>query len=86
VRLEAAGRPTVVVATERFAALARRAARGFGLDAARVAVVPHPIGGEPDAALRTMADRAVEEVLALLTGGSRERATGEDRTGEDRDG
>ena len=67
-KLEAAGRPTVVIATERFASLALRAAGGYGLDAARIAVVPHPIGGEPDEALRRAAARAVDEVMGLLTG------------------
>ena len=66
--LEAAGRPTVVVATDRFEALASRAARGFGLEEARVAVVSHPIGGEPDEALGSMASRATGLVMALLTG------------------
>ena len=68
-RLEAAGRPTVVIATERFEALARRAARGFGLDGPRVVVVPHPIGGEPDAVLLDRAARVVDEVLAVFTAG-----------------
>jgi hypothetical protein len=68
VKLEAAGRPTVVIASEQFEALARRSARGFGLEAARIAVVPHPIGGESDAALRGLAERAVEAVMGLFTG------------------
>ena len=67
-KLEAAGRPTVVIATERFASLALRAARGYGLDSARIAVVPHPIGGAPDEELRSVAARAVDEVMGLLTG------------------
>ena len=67
-KLEAAGRPTVVIATDRFASLALRAAGGYGLDAARIAVVPHPIGGATDDELRRVAVRAVGEVMGLLTG------------------
>ena len=66
-KLEAAGKPTVVIATDRFKGMAARAARGFGLADARVAVVPHPIGGEPDETLHEMATRAVDEVMALFT-------------------
>ena len=58
----------MVIATERFGAMAVRAAGGFGLAEARIAVVPHPIGGEPDAALRAAAERAVDTVMALFTG------------------
>ena len=66
-KLEAAGKPTVAIATDRFQAMAARAAKGFGLANARVAVVSHPIGGETDSVLREMATRAVDEVMALFT-------------------
>lgn len=62
-KLEEAGRPAVVIATERFAAMARRAAKGFGMAEARIVVVPHPIGGEPDDALRAMAERATPAAM-----------------------
>ena len=58
----------MVVATEAFADLAREEARSQGLPAARIAVVPHPIGGVPEAALLARADAAVDEILALLCG------------------
>ena len=67
-RLEAAGRPTVLVATTAFAALARQVAAASGLPAARIAVVAHPLGGIGEAAVTTRVDEAVEAVLALLTG------------------
>ena len=38
------GRPTVVVATEKFAGLARQAAEQSGLPDARIVAVEHPIG------------------------------------------
>lgn len=67
-KFEAAGRPVVVIVSERFEAMARRAAKGFGLPGARLVVVQHPIGGEPDSMLRTMARGAVEEAMNCFTG------------------
>ncbi len=69
-RLEAAGVPTVVVATSAFAALAHQTADAYGLPEARIAVVPHPLGGIATAEVRSKADEAVEVVLGLLTGGA----------------
>jgi hypothetical protein len=68
VRLEAAGRPTVLVATTAFAALARQVAAACGLPTARIAVVTHPLGGIAAADVTSRADEAVEAVLGLLTG------------------
>jgi len=68
VRLEAAGLPTVVVATTAFAALAHQTADAYGLPGARIAVVPHPLGGIAAADVTSRADDAVESVLGLLTG------------------
>jgi hypothetical protein len=67
VRLEAAGRPTVLVATTAFAALARQVAAASGLPEARIAVVAHPLGGISEADVVARADEAVEGVLGLLT-------------------
>ena len=67
-RLEAAGVPTVVVATTAFAALAHQTADAYGLPGARVAVVAHPLGGITDAEVTSRADDAVETVLGLLIG------------------
>jgi len=60
-----------VVATESFAALAREEALAQGLSEARVAVVPHPIGGTRAAELRRRADAAVDSIVALFTGHDR---------------
>ena len=65
--LEAAGVPTAVLVTERFEAVAARAATGFGLPDARRVVVAHPIGGEPDEVLEELARGAVDRALGLLT-------------------
>jgi hypothetical protein len=67
VELEARGTPTVVVATTAFEALARTVAARAHLLAARIAVVEHPLGGISETAVRARAERAVEDVLALLT-------------------
>ena len=58
----------MVIATEEFVALARDAARSQGLPAARIATVPHPIGGVGEEILRGRADSAVESVVALFSG------------------
>jgi hypothetical protein len=63
------GRPTVVVATAAFAALAREEAVAQGLPDARIAVVPHPLGGVSDDVLLARADAAVDAVLALFAPG-----------------
>jgi len=57
----------VVVASESFAGLAREEALAQGLSGARIAVVPHPIGGTQSSVLRSRADAAVDEILASLT-------------------
>jgi hypothetical protein len=57
----------VVVASESFAALAREEALAQGLPGARIAVVPHPIGGTRAHELRRRTDAAVDSIVALLT-------------------
>ena len=66
-KLEAAGRPTGVVATEGLRELTDRTAHGLGLPALRVVSVAHPIGGVDPDEIRRRADGVVDEVLALLT-------------------
>jgi len=61
----------VVVATRDFESLAREEARAQGLLDARIAVVPHPIGGVSADALRARADAVVDEVLDLFCGRAR---------------
>ena len=57
------------MATSAFERLAREEARAQGLPDARIAVVPHPLGGSSDEALLARADAAVDAVLALFSGG-----------------
>ncbi len=66
--LEAAGLPTVLVATGELRPLADRTAADLGLPDLRVVSIQHPIGGVDQATIEARADGAVDEVLALLTG------------------
>ena len=66
-KLEAAGRPTVLVATEALRELTDQTAHDLGLPVLRVVSVAHPIGGVVPDEIRRRADGVVDEVLALLT-------------------
>ena len=57
-----------MVATAAFAELARQEAGAQGLPEARIAVVPHPIGGVAEVSLLERADAAVDEIVALFCG------------------
>jgi hypothetical protein len=58
----------VVVATDRFADLARQCGRDVGLPAARIVPVAHPIGGTAKDELSRRAEAAVENVMNRLLG------------------
>ena len=66
-KLEVAGRPTVLVATEALRELTDQTAHDLGLPDLRVVSVAHPIGGVDPHEIRRRADGVVDEVLALLT-------------------
>jgi len=68
VKLEIAGRPTVLVATEAMSKLADQTARDLRLADLRIVRVSHPIGGVDPDEIRVRADEVVDRVLALLTG------------------
>lgn len=57
--------PGVLVATTAFRDAARHQARALGFQPAMV-WVPHPVQNRTDAELETLADAAVEPVLAAL--------------------
>ncbi|MEE3329749.1 MAG: hypothetical protein VX246_02675 [Myxococcota bacterium] len=59
--------PCAVVVTDRFVAIAQRAASGFGLPRARKIVVAHPIGGRPDSEIILLGRSALDAALACLT-------------------
>jgi hypothetical protein len=65
--LEAAGLPGVFVASAEFVEAADAQSSALGFDPARV-FVPHPIQDRSDDELRAIADAAVDEVIARLTG------------------
>ena len=66
-KLEAAGRPTVLVATEALRELTDQTAHDLGLADLRVVSVAHPIGAVDPDEIRRRADGVVDEVLALHT-------------------
>ena len=59
--------PAVAVITDRFEASARAMAEANGLADYPFAVIAHPIAGNTDDELRLKAERAVEQVVLLLT-------------------
>jgi alkanesulfonate monooxygenase SsuD/methylene tetrahydromethanopterin reductase-like flavin-dependent oxidoreductase (luciferase family) len=63
--LEGRGIPGVFVASTEFTEAAAAQARSLGFDPA-VVFVPHPIQDRTDDEMRTLADDAVEEILATL--------------------
>ena len=66
VNIEAAGVPMVFVASSEFVEAADAQARALGADPARV-FVPHPIQDRTDDELRTLADDAVDAIVAAVT-------------------
>ena len=66
VNIEAAGVPMVFVASSEFVEAADAQARALGADPARV-FVPHPIQDRTDDELRTLADDAVDAIVAAIT-------------------
>ncbi len=64
--LEGRGIPGVFLASSVFVDAAESQATALGFDAARV-FVAHPIQDRTDDEMRSLADRAVEDVIAALT-------------------
>jgi hypothetical protein len=69
VQLEAAGVPTVLLATLPFLPMARGAATARDLPDARIVAVAHPLGGIDVEGVRARAVEAVDAVSALLSDG-----------------
>ena len=65
VNLEGLGVPTVFVASDEFVTGADAQAKALGADPARV-FVAHPIQDRTDHEMRSLADRAVDEILGHL--------------------
>ena len=66
VDLEMRGVPGVVVASSEFVEAAESQARALGLAARRV-FVPHPIQDRTNAEMRSLAESAVDTILARLS-------------------
>lgn len=58
----------MVIATDKFSALAQQSGQQAGLDGARIVSVDHPVGGVSKEELRRRADAVVEEVMNRLLG------------------
>lgn len=65
-QLEAAGVPTVLLATQPFLTMAAGAATARDLPDARIVGVAHPLGGIDEDAVATRAEAVVDAVLARL--------------------
>ena len=65
--LEGSGLPAVFVASTEFVEAAAAQARALGFEPAGV-YVPHPIQDRTDEEMRALADAAVDDVWARLTG------------------
>lgn len=67
-RFESANRPTLLIATDEFAGMAREAAEAQGRIGSRIVSVAHPIGGIEEHELRARAEAAIDAVLTCLAG------------------
>jgi len=57
-----------VVATDKFADLARQSGEQAGLEGARIVAIAHPVGGVAKDELRRRADAVIEDVMNRLLG------------------
>ena len=67
--LESRGIPAVFIASTEFVVAAEAQSRALGFEPARV-FVPHPIQDRTDDEMRSLADGAVDAVLAAVTSAS----------------
>jgi hypothetical protein len=65
--LEGRGVPSVFVASSEFVDAADAQSRALGFDPARV-FVPHPIQDRTDDEMVVLADAAIDEIVAAITG------------------
>jgi hypothetical protein len=66
-QLEGAGVLAIGVTTTAFEGISREAARTLGRPEPRLAVVPHPLGGIGEDAVRQLAAGSIEQLLQLAT-------------------
>jgi hypothetical protein len=65
--LEQRGVPTAVMGTFEFEQLANLESKNRGLEGLPLALIPHPLGGIPEAEVLAKADLAIESVVKALT-------------------
>jgi hypothetical protein len=65
--LEKLGIPTITIVTEPFASLAKQISRTEGIPEPCLVTVPHPVGGIPQDAVISMADKAFPKIFSALT-------------------
>ena len=70
IELERNGKPTVVATTTQFEPVAKTLSASLGAPETRLLVLPHPIGGTDEPTLHAWADAAVDQLIALYTGGA----------------
>jgi hypothetical protein len=57
----------MMICTDEFGQLGRHTAENLGMPALPIALVPHPLGGQKAEAIREKADKALAQVVRLLT-------------------
>jgi hypothetical protein len=57
----------VLLCTDEFSQLGRHEAESLGMPALPIALVPHPLGGEQPEHIREKAEKALEQVVRMLT-------------------
>jgi hypothetical protein len=65
--MEKRGVPTVMICTDEFHQLGREEAGSLGMPTLPIALVPHPLGGQQPEHIQTKADKALEQVVEMLT-------------------
>jgi hypothetical protein len=65
--METRGLPTVMICTDEFSQLGRHEAESLGMPALPLALVPHPLGGQKPEHTREKAEKALVQVVTILT-------------------
>ena len=56
-----------MICSDAFVSLARSISRAKGIKAPRLVVIPHPLAGIAPTEVQKKADRAINEIVAMLT-------------------
>ncbi len=66
-QLEERGLPTAIICTDEFGQLGRSEAASLGMPALPMVQVPHPLGGQKHEAIMEKAEKALAQVVQMLT-------------------